>query len=429
MINNETYQYELVKKLSFLRYGGTEGEAKAAQILMDEIASFGGKGSIEEFQIPAYDLHKCSMKVTAPYTEEIECVPYGLSGQLPEGGVELDLKYIELATDIDFMGIGDLSGTAVLINTLDWDMYKKLYEHHAAAFIVIAQDKWWNTPEDTDLVPRNLRDEYMEIGKIPGFQIRSITALNMVKNGASKVHLELRETETTHTSRNVVAVIPGTEYPDESVVLTAHFDSVLVGTGSWDNATGSALLMYLYQYFVKNPAKRTMRFVWCGSEEQGLYGSIAYIDQHPDIIDEIKMDFNFDMNGTVLGRNSISVTGGEDLKNYVYQMAAEVGYDANIRVGVSSSDSAPFARKGIPSIGIGRGHMQSCIIHTRNDLIYPLGAEAMHRNGEFAKLCVSRFTNSVVLPIKRELPDNIKKDVDKYFWVDKLSQLKKPEEK
>ena len=69
--------------------------------------------------------------------------------------------------------------------------------------------------------------------------------------------------------------------------------------------------------------------------------------------------------------------------------------------------------------------MQSCVIHTRNDLIFPLGAEAMHRNGEFAVFCVSRFANSVALPIKRELPENIKKEVDKYFWVDKLAELEK----
>lgn len=425
MINKDTYQYEIVEKLSFTRYGGTDEEKRAADILVNEITSNGGEAEIMEFQIPAYDLHKCSIKVTAPYEKEIECVPYGLSGELPEGGVDLKLRYIERSSDIDFKGIDDLSDSVVMINTLDWDMYKELYKRHAAAFIVIAADKWWNSEEDTDLVPRMLREEYIKMGKIPGFQIRSITALELVRDGAETLHIELRETETTHTSRDVLAVIPGTEYPEESIVLTAHFDSVLVGTGSWDNATGSALLMYLYQHFLKNPTKRTMRFVWCGSEEQGLYGSHAYVDQHPELMDEIKMNFNFDMNGTILGQNQIFLTGGDDLKHYVEQMASEYGYDATYRVGCASSDSAPFARKGIPSIGISRGHMQSCIIHTRNDLIFPLGAEQMHMNGEFAVFCVSRFANSVVLPIKRELPENIKKEVDKYFWVDKLAELEK----
>jgi hypothetical protein len=425
MINKETYQYEIVEKLSFTRYGGTDEEKRAADILVNEITSNGGTAEIMEFQIPAYDLHKCSAKVIAPFEKELEVVPYGLSGQLPEGGADLKLRFIETNTDIDFAGVGDLSDTAVIINALDWDMYKKLWAHHAAAFIVIAMDKWWDSEETIDLMPRNLRDEYMKIGKIPGFQIRSITATEIIRDGAEKIHLELRETETTHTSRDVLAVIPGTEIQDESVVLTAHFDSVLFGTGSWDNATGSATLMYIYQHFLKNPPRRTMRFVWCGSEEQGLYGSLAYVEQHPELLDEIKFNFNFDMCGTILGQNQIFVTGGDDLKSYSEQLANEVGFDHTIRVGVHSSDSAPFAAKGIPSVGISRGHMQSCIIHTRNDLIFPLSAASLHKTGEFAVFFISRLVNSVILPVKRELPENIKKEVDKYFWVDKLAELDK----
>ena len=44
MINKETYSYEVVKKLSFTRWGGTEEEKRAAQIIMDEIAAAGGSG-------------------------------------------------------------------------------------------------------------------------------------------------------------------------------------------------------------------------------------------------------------------------------------------------------------------------------------------------------------------------------------------------
>ncbi len=424
MGSKKTYQYSIVEKLSFNRYGGTEDEARAAKIIADEVKRLGGEPEIMEFEIPAYELHSCSLKVTAPYEKNVEVVPYGLTGNLPEGGAEFKLRYIEDTSPQSFVGITDLSDTAVLINELNWDMYRRLYELKAGAFILIANDKWYNSDETTDLIPREIREEYLEIGKIPGFSVRSSDAIGLMRNKAEKVRLELRETEGIATSRDVLAVIPGTEFPEESVVITAHFDSVLVGTGSWDNATGSATIMYIYRHFLANPPKRTMRFIWCGSEEQGLYGSINYIKQHRDLLPEIKFCFNFDMCGTLLGANRITVTGGEELKNYAEQLAMEYGYPTVVNLRVHSSDSAPFADEGIPSMGIGRG-TKSSEIHTRNDLLYPISSEKLYENGEFAVFAISRFINSAVLPVKREIPESMKKEVDKYFWKDKLSQLKK----
>ena len=99
---NETYQYDLVQKLSFVRYGGTAEEKKAAEILMEEIKAAGGEGHYEEFTIPAFELGKCSLKVTAPFEMEIETIPYGLSGSLPEGGMDLKFMYENAAQPMIF---------------------------------------------------------------------------------------------------------------------------------------------------------------------------------------------------------------------------------------------------------------------------------------------------------------------------------------
>ena len=52
MIQNGAYQLATVHKLAFNRQGGTEDERRAAQIIREEIASFGGTSSVEPFQIP-----------------------------------------------------------------------------------------------------------------------------------------------------------------------------------------------------------------------------------------------------------------------------------------------------------------------------------------------------------------------------------------
>ena len=414
-----TYQYDLVKRMSYVRYGGTDEELQTAKLLQAEIEKFGGTSEIEEFEIPAYELEKCSVKVVAPYEMEIKAAPYGLSGSLPEGGVDLKFMYAADGEAADYYGIDDLSDTVVLINEFTYDAYKMLCEKNAAAFMVL-QGKWYQNDNNWDFLPRNLRPHFAENGKIPGFMIWAKDATDLVRNNAEILHLELRQTEKTNISRNVVATVKGTEDNGESIVITAHYDSVLIGTGSWDNATGSATVMYLYQHFLKNPPRRTLRFVWCGSEEQGLLGSKAYVAQHPDLVEkEIKMCFNFDMCGTVLGPNNVFVTGGEKLKTFAEQYLREIGMNASIRHIVHSSDSAPFADKGVPSLGLSRGS-KTADIHTRYDLMFPLSARQLKKDGDWAIGFITRAANAVRLPVDTGMPDDMKKRLDKYFARDKV---------
>lgn len=412
MENRDLYQYEIVKKLSFVRYGGTEQELKAARMIQQEIAALGGQSQLMDFQIPAYQMETCRLSVTAPFCREIPCQGNGRSGQLPEGGMDLDLRYVEMNSQAAFLGMDDLSGCAVLVNTLDLELYQELVNRKAAVILSIAQEKWYNTPATTDLIARPLRDTMLALGQIPTVTIRPSDAMEMVLDGAAKVHVELRQQECSNTSRNVIAEIPGTG--KDWVVLTAHYDSVTVGTGSWDNATGSANLLYIYDHFLRNPPKCSMRFIWCGSEEQGLLGSKAYVAQNPEALESIRFCFNFDMCGTILGSNHIAITGAESIKTICQQICDEAGYAASFEMGVHSSDSAPFCDHGIPAIGSSR-YARCGEIHTRNDLLPLLSPAQLVKNGDFAIFLISRFVNSAVFPVKREMPDEMKKELDKYF--------------
>lgn len=427
MENQEIYQYEIVKKLSFPRFGGTAEELRAAQLIQGEIAAFGGKSELMDFNISAWDVSCCRLEVTAPFEREVPCAPYGLSGQLPVGGRELTLRYIEMNTPAAFLGLEDLSDSAVLVNfPLDMDLYRELVARKAAALLVITADKWYR--KDTDFPSRAIRPPMLALGKIPAVLLGAGDALEMMRDGAKTVHVELRQTECEHVSRDVVAEIPGTEIGEESVVLTAHYDSVTCGNGSWDNATGSATLLYIYEHFLHNPPRRTMRFIWCGSEEQGLLGSKAYIKQHEDLLGSIRMCFNFDMCGTVLGRNNIHITGSEELKILTQALCDEAGYSANLQMGVHSSDSAPFADRGIPGVGLSR-ECKNGEIHTRYDLLDLLSPEMLKRNGDFAIFFIRRFVDSRVFPVKREMPEDMVKELDKYFKRDKLAEYARLENK
>lgn len=115
---------------------------------------------------------------------------------------------------------------------------------------------------------------------------------------------------------NTIATIPGTENPDEYVILSAHFDSWDGGTGATDNGTGTITMMEAARILKKiypNPKRTIIIGLW-GSEEQGLNGSGAYANDNPEIVEGLQALFNQD-NGT--GR-VVRISGQGFLHAYEY---------------------------------------------------------------------------------------------------------------
>jgi carboxypeptidase Q len=81
---------------------------------------------------------------------------------------------------------------------------------------------------------------------------------------------------------NIIADIPGTDPKAGYVMAGAHFDSWVAGDGAADNGAGSVAVMeaarILRQIGVK--PRRTIRFALWSGEEQGLFGSLNYVNQH-----------------------------------------------------------------------------------------------------------------------------------------------------
>ena len=88
---------------------------------------------------------------------------------------------------------------------------------------------------------------------------------------------------------NVIADIPGTEKPDEYVIVGGHLDSWDGATGTTDNGTGVSTTIEAARILMKSGVKpkRTIRFMLWSGEEQGLLGSAAYVKAHPELMPKI----------------------------------------------------------------------------------------------------------------------------------------------
>jgi Zn-dependent M28 family amino/carboxypeptidase len=83
------------------------------------------------------------------------------------------------------------------------------------------------------------------------------------------------------TVRNLIAEVPGTEHPEEIVLIGAHYDTVPGSPGADDNASGIAAMLELARHFRDRPQPRTLRFVAFVNEEPPFFmtpnmGSYAY---------------------------------------------------------------------------------------------------------------------------------------------------------
>lgn len=159
---------------------------------------------------------------------------------------------------------------------------------------------------------------------------------------------------------NTIAEIKGSEKPDEYVILSAHFDSWDGGTGATDNGTGTLTMMEAMRILKKilpNP-KRTILVGHWGSEEQGLNGSRAFVEDHPEIVQNMQALFNQD-NGT--GRvTNISGQGFLHSYEYISRWLTRVPTDIRQHIttnfpgspGGGGSDYASFLAAGAPAFSL-----------------------------------------------------------------------------
>jgi Zn-dependent M28 family amino/carboxypeptidase len=183
-----------------------------------------------------------------------------------------------------------------------------------------------------------------------------------------KASLLLKNTVKNVISSNVVALLPGSERPDECIIYMAHWDHfgrnpALEGdqifNGALDNATGTAALIELAEAFrkLKRPPLRSVVFLSVTGEEQGLIGS-EYYATHP-IFPTAKTvaAINIDALNIYGPMKDITVVGYglSELDEYIEAAAKEVGRTVNPdptpeKGSYFRSDHFPFAKQGIPSV-------------------------------------------------------------------------------
>jgi hypothetical protein len=221
--------------------------------------------------------------------------------------------------------------------------------------VIIAQQNAtydWTRAVPT-LVMRN--EDYGRISRLVGDGMAVTLRLNIQ-------NIEYPEGATAY---NAIAEIPGTDKKDEIVMLGAHYDSWHDATGATDNGIGSTMMLEAVRILAALHVKprRTIRIALWSGEEQGLLGSLAYVQQHFGSFENPKPEyakldayFNIDSGtGKPRGAGVFGPSGAADMVRETMMPFTDWGFMGALKSDsrrTGGTDSTSFNNAGLPGIGL-----------------------------------------------------------------------------
>ncbi|MDZ4108568.1 MAG: M28 family peptidase [Brevundimonas sp.] len=189
-------------------------------------------------------------------------------------------------------------------------------------------------------------------------------------NGVS-LSVDAAETSETLVTHNLLARIPGTERPNETIIYSAHWDHVggeaqhpntpgddKIFNGAWDNASGTVGVVEMARQLSQAPRpERSIVFAHMAAEEMGLMGAYGYAADPVYPLETTVADINIDMLPLSGPTRDIPIfgKGQNDLEDRLQALAEPLGRyvtdDSMPEQGFYyRSDHFPFARMGVPAI-------------------------------------------------------------------------------
>jgi carboxypeptidase Q len=257
----------------------------ACEWTRSEFEKMGLKARLEEwgqFQV-GFDRGPWSAKMVAPSAKELT-IGYNAWSAGTDGPVT-GHAVVAPTSDVELEKVKDkLKGAWVMSSSRGPEKYRVAYDEAGIAGVIrtegtelihtggSARIEWEKLP--TRVTVTMLGSQHKEILDLlqAGTEVKITIDIKVeFKKGPIKVY-------------NVIAELPGSEKPDEYVIVGGHIDSWDGATGTTDNGTGVSTTLEAARLLTKVGAKpkRTIRFMLWSGEEQGLLGSRAYIKAHPE---------------------------------------------------------------------------------------------------------------------------------------------------
>ena len=351
------------------RVTGSANYDRAVRWAADQFRSYGIKNvKLEPFTMAAgWERGAVRASMIAPFQHSLHLEAFGWTPSTPAGGARGELVLLKDITPEGIKAQSDsLKGKIVVIDSKmlfkdrspkNFELVEKspglLAKAGAQAALMVGSlpnnvvstgDLGWRG----EIGPLVMASVGLEDGQM---------LVRWLEKGPVSVEFEYQNKITGPEQVNdVVAEIPGSEKPDEWILLGAHLDSWDFATGAQDNGSGTAQVLEAARAIAAlgKPPKRSIRFALWGGEEEGLVGSIAYALTHATEMPKCVAALNTD-NGAghpkgwkVEGRQDVEAAL-EPLSN---SLLKQLGGDEISQEISFDTDHGPFMLYGVPALDL-----------------------------------------------------------------------------
>lgn len=384
------------------RLAGTEREAAARAWAVERLKAMGFSNvRIEPFDMKTWVRGTETAEITAPFTGKMHISALGNSASTGDKGLEAEVVYFRTLADLQAAPDGSLRGKIAFVShkmtrTQSGASYGQfggvrragpgLAAQKGAAAIVIRSvgtDYHRNPHTGGTNFPEGVTPIPSAALSIPDAENLERMIARASKSGQAvkmKLVLTPRQIGTTQ-SGNVIAEVPGSD-PQAGVILVGgHLDSWDLGTGAIDDGAGVAISAAAAKLIMDaGTPKRTIRVVWFGAEEVGLFGGIAYAKAHgaADHVLAMESDFGADRIWQV---DFKLPDGTDDLKTRIANALAPLGIGRSNDVAGGGPDVGPTVALGVNAIDLQQdGTDYFDLHHTPDDTLDKIDPKKLQQN-------------------------------------------------
>lgn len=302
LLDSDTIAWDIVEGLTTEvgpRLAGTEAEARARAWSVAKLKSLGFKNvRSESYKMPVWVRGEEKAEIVSPFPHRLAITALGNSGATPASGLTAEVVYFKDITSFELAMPETVKGKIVFVShdmkaTQDGSSYgyhgrvrraaPALAAKMGAAAVVIR-----SIGTDYHRNPHTGVTSWPEgVTPIPAAALSLPDAENLERifKRGKPVTMTLTLTPKfvgEQESGNVIAEIPGTDKKAGMVLVACHLDSWDLATGAIDDASGCGIVAAaaLNAQKIKSKPRRTIRVLWAGAEEVGLFGARAYAAAH-----------------------------------------------------------------------------------------------------------------------------------------------------
>ncbi len=267
-------------------------------------------------------------------------------------------------------------------------------------------------------IANGVGERFMKHITKPMAYLSLMDAFGLARDRPGRVRLTCSGRIEDATSCNAVGELPGEDPEGRVLVVCGHLDSVSVGQGADDNASGIAATLECARRLRNAHRRHTLRFIGFGAEEQLSVGSGRYVNGQVADLERIAWVCNFDSIGAHLGLSEVMCTGTPEMEAYVRSVADERQQYGTVFAGVCPyQDQFWFGAQGIPGVWFNRKtHLPGYWYHhsEHNNLDAMSFAEIAWAS-ETASIMLEELAASETWPFERAVAPALREEIDGYL--------------